>query len=168
MGGQHIEQKGAKTDNPGTIRIRISRADGYRVTMDSQSFDLYLNINTRQHTYHATVEAERRMPRKREVTTVEVASDVLEELAQMAQSKEFLSLNNDVIFPNIAVNDGRHVRISVETEAGEVSLYNNLLESTLLNGFIPVGDFGIQTPIDKLAAIAFNLLGIEPEEEEEE
>ena len=158
--------KRAKADNAGTIRINISRADGFIVLMDPESFDLYLNIDTQHHTYHATVEAERGIPPKKRVTSVEVPADVLEELVQMSQNKDFLALNNDVIFPDMIMLDGNDVRITVRTDAGNVSLDSNMLEDTLWNGFIPVGDFGIQTPIDKLAAIAFHLLGIKPEEEE--
>ena len=160
--------KRAKVDNQGTVRIHISRDDGYIVLMDPKAFDLYLNVNTNNNTYHATVETERGCPPKKNVTSVEVPSEVLDELIEMARSKEFLALNNDVIFPDMLMMDGNHVSISVRSDAGNVSLDSNMLEDTLWNGFIFVGDNGIQTPIDKLAAIAFNLLGIELEEDEED
>ena len=160
--------KRAKVDNAGTIRIHISRADGCIFLEEPESFELYLNIDTKQNTYHATVEAERGLSRKKQVTSVEVTTDVLEELVLMAQNKDFMALNNDVIFPNMAMLDGNVVSITVKTDVGNVSLDSNMLEDTLWNGFIPVGDFGIQTPLDKLAAIAFNLLGIELEEDSDE
>ena len=136
--------------------------------MDPQAFDYYLNIDTQNGTYHATIEVEKGLPPKKEVTSIEVAQEVLAEVVKLAHNKDFLALNNDNIFPDMMMLDGNDVRISVKTDAGIVSLDSNMLEDTLWDGFIPVGDGGIETPFDKLVAPAFEMLGIEPEEYEEE
>lgn len=90
----------AKADNAGTIRVHITREEGIPVLLDSQAFDYYLNIDTQNGTYHATIEVEKGYPPKKDVTSIEVAKEVLEEVVSLAQNKNFLALNNDNIFPS--------------------------------------------------------------------
>ena len=159
--------KRAKIDNAGTIRVRISRGTGSYLGPGSVVFDLYLNIDTKHKTYNATLEAEHVFPPQKEVTTVSVPSEVLNKVVGLARNKAFMSLKNKDAFQGIYMLDGYDVRISFRTDKGNVSLDNPMLEDTLWDGFIPVGEKGIQTPFNELAAIAFDLLGIEPEQLED-
>ena len=61
----------AKADNAGTIRVHITRGEGLMLYMDPQAFDYYLNIDTQNGTYHATIEVEKGLPPKKEVTSIE-------------------------------------------------------------------------------------------------
>ena len=158
----------AKADNAGTIRVHITRREGLIIYMAPQAFDFYLNIDTQNGTYHATIEVDQSFPPKKEVTSIEVPQEVLTEVVKLAQNKDFLALNNDNIFPNMVMADGNDVSISVKTDDGNVSLDSNMLEDTLWNGFIPVGEYGIETPFDKLVAPAFEMLGIETDEYDED
>ena len=160
--------KRAKVDNVGTIRVKITRSEGLIYTMGPGGFELYLNIQPAEGIYHVTLESEGEDFRKPNVQDIEVPAEVLEEIVALSQNKNFMSLKNDDIFPDMMMLDGNDVTISVKTDAGNVSLDSNMLEDTLWDGIIPVADGEIQTPFSKLAAIAFNLLGIEPDEYEEE
>ena len=157
-----------KADNVGTIRVRITRETGYIITMEPEAFDLYLNINPVAKTYNATVEYEVNFGGKKNIVPVVVPDDVIEDVIKLTGNKTFMSLNSGKIFPELMVLDGNEVRISVKTDAGNVTLDGGLLEDTLWNGEIAIKDNIIQTPFDRLAAIAFNFLGIEPEPEIDE
>ena len=160
--------KRAKIDNAGTIRVRIGRGTGSYLGPESVAFDFYLNIDTKHKTYNATLEAEHVFPPQKEVTTVTVTSEVLNKLVGLARNKAFMSVKDKDTFHGIDMLDGYDVRISFRTDNGNVYLHSNLLEDTLWDGFIPVGETGIQTPFNELAAIAFDLLGIEPDTVEDE
>ena len=136
--------------------------------MNPQGFDFYLNIDTNRNTYHATIE--HGFPPNKEITSIEIPSDVLDEVVALAHNKKFMSLKNKDIFSDLIMMDGYDVRISVKSDAGSVSLDSNMLDDTLWDGVIILADGGIKTPFDKLAAFAFELLGIERDvyEDEEE
>ena len=160
--------KRAKADNAGTIRVRITRDAGLIITMEPEAFDLYLNINPTANIYNATVEYEANFGEKKNVVPVVVPADVIEDVIKLTGNKTFMSLKNIGIFPDMVMLDGNDVKISVKSDAGNVTLDSNMLEDTLWNGKIAIKDNIIQTPFDRLAAIAFNLLGIEPEPEIDE
>lgn len=161
-----------KAKNAGTIRVHILRGPGTCMLMEPDVFDLYLNINVAAKAYHATVEAEYLTGPwkewKKHVIDVEIPSDILDEVVQMAQDKEFMDLKDKDIFPGVLMLDGRFIEISVQSDAGKCSLCGNALEDTLLSGIIPTKDKDFQTPFDRLAAIGFKTLGIKPEVEENE
>lgn len=163
--------KRAKVDNLGTIRVHIHRSPVLFLGMTPDSFDLYLNINAGKKSYNATVESGQFDPKRKNVTIVGVPSSLISELIELVNDKKFMALNNEIIFPDVAMLDGYDVTISVKTETGNVSLDSNMLDNTLWDGIIAIEGGEIQTPFNKLATIAFNLLGIGPEEygdEEEE
>ena len=155
--------KRAKVDNAGTIRVKITRSSGLIYTMGPDGFELYLNIKPAEGIYHATLESEGESHNKPNIQDIEVPSEVLEETVALSQNKAFMSLKNDDIFPDMMMLDGNEVSITVKTDASNVSLDSNMLEDTLWDGVIPVADDAFQTPFHKLAAIAFEILGIEPD-----
>ena len=160
--------KRANADNAGTIRVRITRDASFIITMEPEAFDLYLNINPTAKTYNATVEYEANFGEKKNVVPVVVPDDVIEDVIKLSGDKTFMALKNNGIFPDMVMLDGNDVKISVKADTGNVVLDSNMLEDTLWNGEIVIKDAIIQTPFDRLAAIAFKLLGIEPEPEIDE
>ena len=161
-----------KAQNAGTVRVHIHHGSGMCLLTAPDVFDLYLNINVAANTYHATVEAEYLTGPwkewKKHIIDVEVPTNILAEVIQMAQDKEFMALKDKDIFPGVMMLDGRHVEISVLGDIGKCSLMGNVLEDTLYSGIIPTKDKDFQTPFDRLAAIGFKTLGIKPEVEENE
>ena len=155
--------KRAKADNIGTIRVKIARSEGLIYFMGPEDFELYLNVKPAEGIYHATLESEGESHNKPNIQDIMIPSEVLEEIVALSQNKAFMSLKNDDIFPDMVMLDGNDVTISVKTDAGNVSLDSNMLEDTLWDGVIPVAGDAIQTPFHKLAAIAFDILGIEPD-----
>ena len=79
-----------------------------------------------------------------------------------------MSLKDEDIFPDIMMLDGNDVIISVKTDECNLVLNSNMLDDTLSNGIIRVEGGEIQTPFHQLADIAFEKLGIEPDDFEEE
>jgi hypothetical protein len=157
----------AKADNEGTIRVRIIRGAGLIFTDKPEAFELYLNIKPENKTYHATLESEVHFEKK-QVLDIEIPTEAIEEMVELAHDPSFLSLKNEDIFPNMVMMDGNDVTISVKTDVGNLTLESNLLDSTLWNGAILVDGDVIQTPFHLICAVAFEQLGIELDDEEEE
>lgn len=160
--------KRAKAENAGTIRVKITRSTGLFYTADPEGFEFYLNICPGQKVYNATVENEDGIPPKKQVVPVEVSNEVLDAVVKLANDKAFMSIKNDDIFPDMMMMDGNEVQIKIKSDGGSVSLDSNMLDDTLLNGFIPTSKGDFDTPIHELAAIACEKLGINLEEGEEE
>ena len=158
----------AKADNEGTVRVRITRRSGFVSLVESNGFELFLNVRPSDRTYHATLETEEDLMGKKQVLDIEVPSKVVEEIVDISFNKAFMSLKDDDIFNGVMIQDGYDVTLSVRTDAGSLTLNNGLLDDTLRTGLIDVKDGTIQTPFHRLAAIAFETLGIEPEKYEEE
>ncbi len=161
-----------KAQNTGTIRVHIHRGGAILFTMDPDAFDIYLNMDLATQTYHATVEAEYCIGPCREfkqhVFDVEVSSDILAAVIELTHDEEFMALKVDDIFPGISMLDGRDIEISIQGDNGKLSLSENTLEDTLANGLLPTTNKVFKTPFDRLAAIGFKTLGIEPECSDEE
>ena len=160
--------KRSKADNAGTVRIKISRHEGCFITMEPTDFDFYLNINLADKKYHATVETEAGFPPKKQVISVEVPSETLDIMAAIAQDKEFMSIKNDDIFPDMMMLDGYDVKISIKSDVGSLSLDSNMLDDTLRDGILPTVGMTYHTRIHELAAVACESLGIDLNEGEEE
>ena len=155
----------AKADNAGTIRVRIKRETCLILYPTPEAFDFYLNICLAANTYNATVEYAEEYGSKKKIVPIEVPSKVIDDVIALSGNKTFMSLTSDVIFPDIVMMDGNYVRISVKTATGNLTLDGNILEDTLMHGSILLRESVIQTPFDSLAAIAFEVLGIDPYEE---
>ena len=97
---------------------------------------------------------------KRKTIDIEIPTGVIEQIVELSQDKEFMSLKNDDIFPDSMVLDGNEVTISVKTDPKNLSLENNLLDDTLITGIIEVEDGEFHTPLNELGTIAFETLGI--------
>ena len=69
------------------------------------------------------------------------------------------------IFPDKSMLDGNDVRITVRSDIGNLSLSSNLLDDTLLNGWLPTTKMNFHTPFAPLAALAYTAFGIDPYEE---
>lgn len=156
--------KRAKAENAGTIRVKITRSTGLFYTGDPEGFEFFLNIFPEQKVYNATVENEDGIPPKKQVVPVEVSNEVLDAVVKLANDKAFMSIKNDDIFPDLMMMDGNEVQIRIKSDVGSVSLDSNMLDDTLINGFIPTSKGDFDTPIHELAAIACETLGIELEE----
>ena len=156
----------AKADNAGTIRIHISRREGMIYMMGENDFDLYLNIIQAEKKYHATVETESGYPPKKQAISVEVPSEVLDVMVAISQDKEFMSIKNDDIFPDMMMMDGNDIKISIKSDIGSLSLDSNMLEDTLMDGIIPTAEMDYHTHLHELAAVAFETLGIDPHADE--
>ena len=153
----------AKADNAGTVRVKISRWPGnfYNV---SNGFDFYLNIIPASKTYNATVERDESLNGRRLVTSVDIPSEALERMVRLAQDKDFMSIKNADIFPDKAMLDGNDVRITVRSDIGTLSLDSNMLDDTLLDGWLPTTKMNFHTPFAQLAQTAFKAFGIDPYE----
>lgn len=157
----------AKVDNMGTIRVKISRRSGLICPMGPDSFDLYLIIKLASKTYHATLESEGESGNKRVIDII-IPTNVIEGIVELSRDQFFMSLKDEDIFPDIMMLDGNDVTISVKTDECNLVLNSNMLDDTLSNGIISVEGGEIQTPFHHLAEIAFEKLGIEPDDFEEE
>ena len=156
----------AKVDNAGTVRVKISRWPGYIYTGGS-GFDFYLNIIPATMTYNATAESIVSFSGRRLVTSVDIPSEALERMVRLAQNKDFMSIKNADIFPDKAMLDGNDVRITVRSDIGALSLASNMLDDTLLNGWLPTAKMNFHTPFSQFAAPAFKAFGIDPYEDTE-
>ena len=154
----------AKADNAGTVRVKISRWPGYIYTGGS-GFDFYLNIIPASMSYNATAESVESFNGRRLVTSVDIPSEALERMVRLAQDKDFMSIKNDDIFPDKAMLDGNDVRIMVRSDIGTLSLDSNMLDDTLLDGWLPTTKMNFHTPFSQFAAPAFKAFGIDPYEE---
>ena len=160
--------KRAKADNAGTVRVKITRRCGSFITIGPDGFDLFLNIDLATKTFHASVEVDAEKLPKRKTIDIEIPTGVIEQIVELSQNKEFMSLKNDDIFPDMMMMDGNEVQIKIKSDIGSVSLDSNMLDDTLLNGFIPTSKGDFDTPIHELAAIARDKLSINLEEGEGE
>lgn len=156
----------AKVDNAGTVRVKISRWPGYIYTGGS-GFDFYLNIIPATMTYNATAESIVSFSGRRLVTSVDIPSEALERMVRLAQNKDFMSIKNADIFPDKAMLDGNDVRITVRSDIGALSLASNMLDDTLLDGWLPTAKMNFHTPFSQFAAPAFKAFGIDPYEDTE-
>ena len=153
----------AKADNAGVVRVKISRWPGYIFT-GGDGFDFYLNINPASMTYNATAESVESCTGRRLVTSVDIPSVTLERMVRLALNKDFMSIKNVDIFPDKAMLDGNDVRITVRSDIGNLSLSSNMLDDTLLDGWIPTTKMNYHTPFAQLADFAFKAYGIDPYE----
>lgn len=153
----------AKAENVGTVRVRIFNYPGFRlVTPYDDSWEMYLNVNLEAKMYHATVEVVTVAPSRRRYVSVTVPSAVIDAVVKLAQDKDFMTLKNGEIFPELAYLDGRMIQIKVASDAGSVNLDNSCLEDTLLDGKLASTKKVFNTPFHRLAAIAYETLGIDP------
>ena len=86
-------------------------------------------------------------------------------MVRLAQDKDFMSIKNADIFPDKAMLDGNDVRITVRSDIGTLSLDSNMLDDTLLDGWLPTTKMNFHTPFSQFAAPAFKAFGIDPYEE---
>lgn len=154
----------AKADNAGTVRVKISRWPGYIYT-GGGGFDFYLNIIPASMAYNATAESVESFNGRRLVTSVDIPSEALERMVRLAHDKDFMSIKNADIFPDKAMLDGNDVRITVRSDIGTLSLDSNMLDDTLLDGWLPTTKMNFHTPLSQFAAPAFKAFGIDPYEE---
>ena len=154
----------AKADNAGTVRVKISRWPGYIYT-GGCGFDFYLNIIPASMAYNATAESVESFNGRRLVTSVDIPSEALERMVRLAHDKDFMSIKNADIFPDKAMLDGNDVRITVRSDIGTLSLDSNILDDTLLDGWLPTTKMNFHTPFSQFAAPAFKAFGIDPYEE---
>ena len=156
----------AKAENAGTVRVKISRWPGYIYT-GGGGFDFYLNIIPASMSYNATAESVESFNGRRLVTSVDIPSEALERMVRLAQDKDFMSIKNADIFPDKAMLDGNDVRITVRSDIGTLSLDSNMLDDTLLDGWLPTTKMNFHTPFSQFAAPAFKAFGIDPYEDTE-
>ena len=86
-------------------------------------------------------------------------------MVRLAHNKDFMSIKNADIFPDKAMLDGNYVKITVKSDIGTLSLDSNMLDDTLLDGWIPTTRMNFHTPFSQLAAPAFKAFGIDPYED---
>lgn len=155
--------KRANADNKGNVCVKISRWPGYIFT-GGDGFDFYLNINPASMTYNATAESVESRTGKRLVTSVDIPSEALERMVRLAQNKDFMSIKDVDIFPDKAMLDGNDVRITVKSDIGNLSLDSNMLDDTLLDGWLPTTRMNFHTPFAQFAALGFKAFDIDPYE----
>lgn len=153
----------AKADNAGFIRIKISRWP-YTILTRCDGFDFYLNIHPATETYNATIESTESRTGDRLSISPEIPSDVLEQMVRLAMNNDFMSIKNVDIFPDKEMLDGNDVRITVRSDIGNLSISSNLLDNTLLKGWLPTNKMNFHTPFAHLATLAFQAFGIDPYE----
>lgn len=153
----------AKADNKGFVRVRISRWPGFIFT-GGEGFDFYLNIHPASETYNATIESVESSTGEKLSYSADVSSDALEWMVRLAMNKDFMAIKNGDIFPEEAMLDGNDVRIMVRSDIGNLSLDSNMLDDTLLDGWIPTTKMNFHTPFAQLADLAFKAYGIDPYE----
>ncbi len=134
-------------------------------TLGPNGFELYLNIKPENKTYHATLETDAEIDKKR-IEDIEIPNEAIVNLVNLTKDQK--SLKDDDIFPDMMMVDGNDVTFSVKTGDGNLELDNNMLEDTLWNGVIPIEGEEIETPFHLIATIAFQKLGIEQEEYEDD
>lgn len=156
----------ANADNAGFVRVKISRWPSYIYT-GGDGFDFYLNIHPASMTYNATAESVESCTGRRLITSVDIPSEALERMVRLSQNKDFMSIKNADIFPDKAMLDGNDVRITVKSDLGNLSLSCNMLDDTLLNGWLPTKKMNFHTPFSQFAAPAFKAFGIDPYEDTE-
>jgi len=162
---QILEGRSASEDNSGTIRVKITLQEGMVYTLGPNGFELYLNIKPENKTYHATLETDAEIDKKR-IEDIEIPNEAIVNLVNLTKDQK--SLKDDDIFPDMMMVDGNDVTFSVKTGDGNLELDNNMLEDTLWNGVIPIEGEEIETPFHLIATIAFQKLGIEQEEYEDD
>ncbi len=153
----------AKADNAGFIRVKISRWPGFIYT-GGDGFDFYLNIHPATETYNATIESVESCTGRRLSYSADIPSEALERMVRLAMNKDFMAVRNSDIFPDKAMLDGNDVRIKVRSDIGNLSLDSNMLDDTLLDGWIPTTKMNYHTPFAQLAELAFKAYDIDPYE----
>lgn len=84
---------------------------------------------------------------------IEIPSDIIEELVGLSENKEFMSLTEEEIFPNMWMLNGMDISFSIFRDNTNVSCSRNLREDTLQNGILPTTKGELKTPFDRLADI---------------
>ena len=160
--------KRSKEDNAGTIRIRIShKSYYYAVTLEPDGFDMYLNINLNANAYNATVEADYGLLPDKHIFPVEIANSLIMELVDFVQSDVFKKLNvREIPIPPGMVMDGYDEYVTIRTDSKSIKLDTRQCGSLLYDGTVMMYGGEINTPIHKLAALAYDVLGIKPDDEE--
>lgn len=153
----------AKANNAGFVRVKISRWPGYIFT-GGDGFDFYLNIHPATETYNATIESVESCSGNRMSFSADIPSDALERMVRLAMNRDFMAVRNGDIFPDKAMLDGNDVRITVRSDIGNLSLSSNMLDDTLLDGWIPTTKMNYHTPFAQFADLAFKAYGIDPYE----
>ena len=153
----------AKADNVGNVRVNISSMSGI-ISSQGDEFDIFLHIIPASETYNAVIESRDIRTGKKICIPVEVPSDALEQIVRLALNKDFMSIKNDDIFPDNEMLDGPVASIQVRSDLGCLSIFSNMLERTLLDGWIPTTKMNFHTPFHRVAALAFKALDIDPYE----
>ena len=153
-----------KADNAGNVSVSIFLRPNFICT-GGIVLNINLNINPAAMTYNATLENLDNGTGEFLVTPLEIPSDVLERMVRLAHNKDFMSVKNSEILPDKVMLDGNLVTISVKSDIGNLSLESNLLEETLLKGYIPTTKMTFHTPFALIASVAFKACGIDPYED---
>jgi hypothetical protein len=72
-----------------------------------------------------------------------------------------MSIKNADIFPDKDRRGGNEVKISVQSDIGTLSLNSNLLDDTLLKGWLPTTNMNFHTPFSQFADTAFKAFDID-------
>ncbi len=155
--------RSAKEENTGTVLVKISRWPDNN-NPGGNGFDFYLNIIPATMTYNAAAESVESSGGRRLVTSVDIPSEALERMVRLAQNNDFMSIKNADIFPDKDRRGGNEVKISVQSDIGTLSLNSNLLDDTLLKGWLPTTNMNFHTPFSQFADTAFKAFGINPYE----
>ena len=143
--------KDSYTHASGSIRVHLHHGAAFLGYIPEEIFDIHIHINPTAKTYHATISMD--FWRGSEEFDIEIPTDIIEELVGLSENKEFMSLTEEELFPNMAMLDGRDIAISICRDNTKVSFSSNLLEDTLDNGLLPTTKGEFKTPFDRLAAI---------------
>ena len=128
---------------------------------------MYLNINLDAKTYNATVEADYGLLPDKHIFQVEIPNSLVVDLVDFVQSDVFKKLNVRYIpFPPGLEMDGYDEYVTIRTDSKNIKLDTRQCDTLLYDGTIMMIGGEINTPIHKLAAIAFETLGLKPFEED--
>lgn len=135
----------------GSIRVHLHYGSNFPAYFNEDVFDIHIHINPNSKTYHATISMD--FSRGSKEIDIEIPSDIIEELVGLSENKEFMSLTEEEIFPNMWVLDGMDISFSIFRDNTNVSCSRNLREDTLQNGILPTTKGEFKTPFDRLADI---------------
>lgn len=152
-----------KEENTGNVLVKISRWTDNN-NPGGNGFVFYLNIIPATMTYNAAAESVESSSGRRLVTSVDIPSEALERMVRLAQNNDFMSIKNADIFPDMTRLSGNEVRITVRSDIGTLSLDSNLLDDTLLKGWLPTSKMNFHTPFSQFTDAAFKAFGIDPYE----
>ena len=151
------------SSNTNNIYVIVTRRTEVGSLIGTGGFDVNLCINPSEKTYHATLEREDEAGEKL-VQEIKLPTEAIQEFVNLTYDKKFMSLESTDIFPDAFMMDGNEVTFTVRTASDRVTLESNLLDETLSTGIISTRDEEVHTPFHYLGSIAFETLGIEPED----